>query len=87
VERELLISLVSSDRTSGNGSKLHQSVEVDWTLGSISLLGGWSNTATGLLERWLMPQACQCSRGIWTISLTTCYSFQSALKWSGSWTS
>ncbi|KAK4815588.1 hypothetical protein QYF61_004803 [Mycteria americana] len=30
----------------------------DWTLGSISLLRGWSNPGTGFLERWSMPQAC-----------------------------
>jgi len=28
-----------------------------WTRGCISLLRGWSNTATGFLERWSMPQA------------------------------
>jgi len=32
---------------------------LDWTLGSISLWRGWSNTGTGFLERWSMPQACQ----------------------------
>ena len=31
---------------------------LDGTLGSISLLRGWSNTGTGFLERWSMPQAC-----------------------------
>ena len=35
---------------------------LDWTLGSISLPRGWSNTGTGLLERRSMPQACQCLR-------------------------
>ena len=39
-----------------------------------------------LLERWLMPQACQRLRGIWTMPLITCFNFWSALKWSGSWT-
>lgn len=29
---------------------------LDWTLGSIYLLKGWSNTGTGLLERWWMSQ-------------------------------
>jgi len=28
-----------------------------WTRGCISLPRGWSNTATGFLERWSMPQA------------------------------
>jgi len=27
---------------------------LDWALESISLLIGWSNTGTGLLERWLI---------------------------------
>jgi len=48
---------------------------LDLTLGSISLLRGWSNTGTGFLEIWSMPQACQCLKGIWTMPLTTCFSF------------
>ena len=32
----------------------------DWTPGSISVLRGWSNPGTGLLERGSMSQACQC---------------------------
>ncbi|KAK4816066.1 hypothetical protein QYF61_011074 [Mycteria americana] len=52
----------------------------DWTLGSISLPRGWSNPGTGFLERWSMPQACQCLRGIWTMPLIPCFSFWSALK-------
>jgi len=32
----------------------------DLTLGNISLTRGWSNIATGFLERWSMPYACQC---------------------------
>ncbi|KAK4831714.1 hypothetical protein QYF61_018766 [Mycteria americana] len=58
----------------------------DWTLGSISLLRGWSNTGIGFLERQSMPQACQCLRGTQTMPLITCFDFWSALKWSGSWT-
>jgi len=30
----------------------------DVTLGSISLLRGWSNPGTGFLGRWSVPQAC-----------------------------
>ena len=59
---------------------------LDQTLGSIPLLRGWSDTGTGFLERWSMPQACQCWRGIWTMPLTTCFDFWSALQLSGSWT-
>ena len=32
----------------------------DWTLESISLPGGWSNSGAVFPERWTMPQACQC---------------------------
>ncbi|KAK4828098.1 hypothetical protein QYF61_023460 [Mycteria americana] len=46
-----LFSQVSSNRTCGNGSKRHRGGS-DLTLGSISLLRGWSNTETGFLERW-----------------------------------
>jgi len=38
-----------------------------WTLRSLSLPRGWSNTGTGFLGGWLMLQACQCLRGIWTM--------------------
>ncbi|KAK4824315.1 hypothetical protein QYF61_013060 [Mycteria americana] len=75
-----LFSLGSSDRTHRNGSKLHRG-DLDWTLGSISLPRGWSNTGTGFLERWSMPQACQCLRGIWTMPLITHFNFWSALTW------
>jgi len=33
-------------------------------LNDISLPKGQSDARTGFLERWWMPQACQCSRGI-----------------------
>lgn len=72
VQREVLISspwdpLIRHMEVAQRGTKGSS----DWTLGSISLPGGWSDTGTGLLERWLRPQACL--RGIWT----TC----SVLKW------
>jgi len=38
------------------------------------------------LERQLTTQDCHCSRGIWTMPLTRCFIFWSALKQSGSWT-
>jgi len=55
----------------------------NWTLGSISLPRGWSNTGTGFPEKVLMLQACQRLRGIWTMPLITRFNFWSALKWSG----
>lgn len=33
---------------------------LDWILGSISILRGWSNLGSGLIERLLMLQTCQC---------------------------
>ena len=59
---------------------------LDWMLGSIPLPRRWSKTGTGFLERWSIPHACQCLRGVWTMPLITCFNFWSALKWSGSWT-
>lgn len=38
---------------------------LDWILGSISLPRGWSDTGTGFLDRWSMPQACQCFKRHW----------------------
>ncbi|KAK4831810.1 hypothetical protein QYF61_019240, partial [Mycteria americana] len=75
-----LFSLVSSDRC----VEMVQSCTrggSDLTLGSISLPRGWSNTGTGFLERWSMPQACHCLRGIWTMPLITRFNFCSPLKW------
>ena len=51
--------------------------DLDGTLGSTSLLRGWSNTGTGFLETWSIPQAWQCLRGIWTMPLTTCFNLVS----------
>ena len=64
------------------GTKLHQG-DSDWTLRTVSLPWGWSNTGTGFLKRWLMPYACQCS---WTMPSITCSSFRLALKRLGVWT-
>jgi len=36
---------------------------------------------TGFLERWSIPEACQCLRAIWTMPLTTGFNFWSALNW------
>ena len=81
-------SLGSRDPVTGRVGMAQSCIRggLDWTLGSISLLRGWSNTETGFLERWSMPHPCQCLRGIWTMPLRTCFNFWSALKWSGSWT-
>lgn len=40
---------------------------------SFSLFWGWSNSVTGFQERWVRPQACQCSQGAWTMHLITCF--------------
>ena len=80
-----LFSLVPSARTCGNGSKLHHGTfRLD--MKNHFFTKGCPNPGTGFLERWSMPQACQCLRGIWTMPLMTCFSFWSALKWSGSGT-
>jgi len=50
---------------------------LDWTLGSLSLLRGWSNTGMDFLGRWSTPQAGQCLRGIWTMSLMTLFNLVS----------
>lgn len=47
-------------------------------------LRGWSYTGTGFYKMWSMPQAYDCVKGIWTMLLTTSFSFWSALKWSDS---
>jgi len=62
-EMEVLVSsLVSSDRTHRNASKLHQgNFRLDMRK---HFFTEWSGTGTGFLERWLMPQACQCLRGV-----------------------
>ena len=57
-----LFSLESSDGTQGNGSKLCQGrFRLDMRK---HFFTEWSGTGTGFLERWLMPQACQCLRGV-----------------------
>lgn len=50
-------SLVSSDGTRGDGSRLCQG-GLDSELGSISLVRVQSQTSRGFLERWAMPPGC-----------------------------
>lgn len=47
--------------------------ESDWPWEGVSWLSGWSNPGAGFLESWLMPQACQCFRGIWTMPSARCF--------------
>ena len=56
----------------------------DWTSGKKFLLGEWSNTVTGFLERWLIFPICHCSRGFWPMPSVISFNFCSDR--SGSWT-
>jgi len=59
-------------------------VGLDLTFGNTLLLRERSHAVTDFLERGLMPQACQCLKGIWTMPFITCFNFWAALKWFGS---
>lgn len=72
----------ASDRAHGNGSKLHLET---FRLDIRESFFKWSNSGTSILERWSMPQVCQCLRGIWTVPLITGFNLWLVLKWSGRW--
>ena len=84
----LNVSVLACD-PSCNASQQKQLVKTcffNFSLSWVATTRVWSNSGTGFLERWAMPHACQCLRGILTMPLITCFNFWSALKSSGSWT-
>lgn len=83
-EHARFFSMSSSDRTWGNGVKVHKGRF--WTLGKMSIPWKWSDNGTGFLVRSSMLHVCQCLRSIWITSLLIYLNFWLALKWSSSWT-
>jgi len=81
MEREVLSSS-AWDTVTGHLGVVQSCVRggLDRTLGIIYLPRGWSNTGTGFLETWLMPHACQCLKGIWTMLFIILFNFWSALQ-------
>lgn len=78
-----LFPLVSSDRMHRNGSKLHQRrfrLDMRKYFCTKSMVKHYNR----LPREGVDTPACQCSRDIWTMPLTTC--LWSALNCSGSWT-
>lgn len=61
------------------GTKLHRGGS-DWTLGSISVLGGWAGTGTGFLERYLVAPCLSAPKRRLDNALV-CVSVQLALTW------
>lgn len=79
-----LFYLESSDRTHGYGLKDIRGC-LDWTFGSISLLGVWSNAETGFLEWWSMPWASQMFRRNLDNGVNILQHLHLQWWWSGSW--
>lgn len=82
VEREVMVSSACYPVTRQSCTR----GDPHWALGSISFPREWLNTRTDFPESWSVPQACQCSRGTWTMPLIRYFNFWSALQWWGSWT-
>lgn len=78
-----IFSLVTNGRMCGDSTQLHQGMfrhgirKIFCTVGVTTPL---LQVSSG------MPDACQCSRNIWTMPLITYFNFWLAPKWSGSWT-
>lgn len=73
VQRKVCLLLVTDVRMHRNGKELcpgRSRLDIGKHLVT---LGGWSDSGTGFLVRWLVPYASQCSRGTWTMLSATCF--------------
>jgi len=70
--------------TCGNGTKLPKGrVRLDMSKKpcTVRVVKDWNR----FWVRWLMPHACQGSRGVWVMPSVRCFNFWLALKWLDSW--